>query len=127
VLVGVSRASKSTTCFLLGYRGVRAANVPLIRGISLPTGLLKVDPGKVVGLRINVMRLQTVREARAMAIGMSLDDDYVDKRTIAREVREANELMEQHGWQSVDVSYLAVEEIAREVVRLAGLDDSALS
>ena len=37
VLVGVSRASKSSTCFYLAYAGVRAANVPLIPGIEPPS------------------------------------------------------------------------------------------
>ena len=46
--------------------------------------------------------------------------DYVDKRAIAKEVRRAHETMQHHGWRSFDVSYMAVEEIAREVLRLLG-------
>ena len=33
VLVGVSRVSKSSTCFYLAYEGIRAANVPLVPGM----------------------------------------------------------------------------------------------
>ena len=40
---------------------------------------------------------------------------------MAREVNEANRLMEEQGWRGIDVSYMAIEEIAREVVRLRGL------
>ena len=47
-------------------------------------------------------------------------DSYVDSREIANELRYANGLMEQRGWRSVDVSFKAVEEVAREVLRLIG-------
>jgi len=36
-------------------------------------------------------------------------------------VIEANRLMERHGWRSFDASYMAIEEVAREVMRLRGL------
>src|ERR1700722_17904110 len=41
-LVGVSRSSKTPTCFYLANRGVKAANVPLVPGLPDPPGL--VDP-----------------------------------------------------------------------------------
>jgi hypothetical protein len=121
VLVGVSRASKSSTCFYLAYTGVRAANVPLIPGIEPPTKLLALDPNRVIGLRVSVDRLITVRESRARHFGGARLDTYLDRREVAREVLRANTMMEEHGWRSIDVSYLAVEEIAREVMRLRGL------
>ena len=121
VLVGVSRASKSSTCFFLAYAGIRAANVPLIPGIVPPRQLLALAPSLVVGLRVNVDRLMTVRNARAEHLGGAPIDAYLDRRAIATEVLEANRLMEQQGWRSIDASYLAVEEIAREVVRLRNL------
>ena len=121
VLVGVSRASKSSTCFYLAYEGVKAANVPLIPGVDPLQQLLEVRPEKVVGLRVNVMRLMTVREARSYNMGLSPSDSYIDKPAIAREVIEANRMMERHGWRSFDASYLAIEEIAREVMKMRGL------
>jgi hypothetical protein len=121
VLVGVSRASKSSTCFFLAYAGIRAANVPLVAGIPPPRQLEALPPERVVGLRVNVDRLLTVRESRAAHLGRAALDSYLDRRAIAHEVLEANRLMEAHGWRSIDVSYLAVEEIAREVMRLRKL------
>lgn len=121
VLVGVSRASKSSTCFYLAYEGVKAANVPLVPGVDPLQGLLDVKPEKVIGLRVNVMRLMTVREARSYNMGLSPSDNYIDKPAIAREVIEANRMMERHGWRSFDASYLAIEEIAREVMKMRGL------
>ena len=120
VLVGVSRASKSSTCFYLAYAGVRAANIPLIPDIPPPAQLTKLDPAKVVGLRVNVHRLITVREHRVMKMGVGALDQYLDKREIAREVLHANRTMETHGWRSFDVSYLAIEEIAKQVLTLRG-------
>lgn len=47
VLVGVSRAAKSSTCFYLAYQGIKAANVPLVPGLDLP-GQLLADRKSVV-------------------------------------------------------------------------------
>ena len=124
VLVGVSRASKSSTCFYLAYAGVRAANVPLVSGMPPLQQLLEVTPEKVIGLRVNVMRLRTIREARAMRMGLEPSSTYVDKREIAKDVLEANKLMDRQGWRSIDVSYMAIEEIAREVMSMRDLKGS---
>jgi regulator of PEP synthase PpsR (kinase-PPPase family) len=121
VIVGVSRSSKTSTCFYLAYEGIKAANVPLVPGIPPPPELLTLDPAKVVGLRMNVMRLATVREARARSLAARPTDDYLDERAIAREVLAANRLMDERGWRSLDASYLAVEEIAREILGLRAL------
>ncbi|MBU2502151.1 kinase/pyrophosphorylase [bacterium] len=120
VLVGVSRSSKSSTCFYLAYQGVKAANVPLVPDRPVPQQLLEIPRDKVVGLVMNVPRLVTLREARAANLGYDCTRGYSDRREVAREVRYANALMQQHGWRTVNASYLAIEEIAREVMRLAG-------
>ena len=120
VLVGVSRVSKSSTCFYLAYEGIRAANVPLVPGAPPPRELLRLPRRKVVGLRMNVHRLRMVREARGEHLGLHEGDAYLDEREISRELTEANRLMDRRGWRSLDVSYLAVEEIAREVRLLVG-------
>jgi hypothetical protein len=121
VLVGVSRASKSSTCFFLAFQGVRAANVPLIPGIPPPPQLLKLPRNRVVGIRVNVDRLVAVREARAQDLGMQGAQAYLDRREVAREVIEANRLMDAQNWQCLDASYLAIEEVAKEVMRLRRL------
>ena len=118
VLVGVSRCCKSTTCFYLGYSGVRAANVPLFADSDPPAELLQVDPRRVIGLTTNPHRLRTVREARLRGWGLDPGDEYGSKQRIAVELRAANEQMAQRGWRCIDVSYKAIEEIAREVMRL---------
>src|SRR6202034_4759224 len=39
VLVGVSRSSKTPTCFYLANRGIKAANIPLVPNLPLPSDL----------------------------------------------------------------------------------------
>ena len=121
VLVGVSRVSKSSTCFYLAYEGIKAANVPLLPGARPSAELLDLDPDKVIGLRVNIRRLMTVREARAPDMGLDGESPYLEKMAIAREVIEANRWMERRGWRSFNASYLAIEEIAKEVMRLREL------
>lgn len=120
IIVGVSRSSKSTTCFYLAYQGIKAANVPLVPGTPLLPDLLKIDPSRVIGLRMNVSRLVTVRQARTVHLGGGHMEYYVDKRALAMEVAQANQIMAQHKWASFDASYMAVEEIARKAMRLRG-------
>jgi len=124
VLVGVSRVSKSTTCFYLAYGGVRAANVPLFPDSEPPEELVRLDKRRVIGLTMNPRRLQVVRESRLRQWGMHLHEAYADRVLIARELRAAHEVMKKHGWRCIDASYKAVEEIAREVRQL--LDEAGI-
>ncbi|MCK4872844.1 MAG: kinase/pyrophosphorylase [Phycisphaerales bacterium] len=121
VLVGVSRASKSSTCFYLAYRGVRAANVPLFHDREPPQELLDLDPNKVIGLTVNAHRLQSIREARLHILGAKDIDYYYDPRTVARELRAAIALMNGRGWRTIDVSYKAIEEVASEIISMIGV------
>jgi regulator of PEP synthase PpsR (kinase-PPPase family) len=118
VLVGLSRVSKSATCFVLAYNGIRAANVPLVPGYFLPAELLRLDPRRVIGLTMNADRLQRVREVRMHGMRMGTVEAYTDRRQILREIREANALMAQRGWQTIDVSYRSIEDTAQEVLRM---------
>jgi regulator of PEP synthase PpsR (kinase-PPPase family) len=124
VLVGVSRACKSTTCSYLAYSGVRAANVPLLPDGEPPVELRRLDPRRVIGLTSNPYRLQSVRESRLQTWGGDVAFDYAEKRQIATELRWANEVMTRYGWRCIDTSYKAIEEIAREVIQL--LTDSGI-
>lgn len=117
VLVGVSRVSKSVTCFYLAYRGVRAANVPLHEQMTPPSELFRIPPAKVVGLTMNPHRLRLLREMRLAALTPEAGD-YATDRAIQAELRYAQRLMADHGWSSIDVSYRAVEEVASELLRV---------
>jgi len=120
VLVGVSRASKSVTCFYLAYRGIRAANVPLIHDIDIPRELLAMPADKVIGLTISPHRLASVRDARRHRFGHGGLERYADEQAIRDELRYALRIMHQHHWRSIDVSYMAVEEVALQVLEMIG-------
>lgn len=120
VVVGVSRVSKSVTCFYLGYRGVRAANVPLIRGLPVPEQLLRMPSEKVIGLTTTPGRLRSVREARRHKLGRRSADYYVEQNEVASELRYALQLMRKHNWRTIDVSYMAVEEVAMQILQMIG-------
>jgi regulator of PEP synthase PpsR (kinase-PPPase family) len=121
VLVGVSRVSKSVTCFYLAYRGIRAANVPIVPGCDLPEKLLKMPKEKVIAMVVNPSRLKSVREVRQEQLGAGQLDYYVDRSDIHQELRFAQEVISKNGWRCIDVSYMAVEEVAREVMKLIGV------
>src|ERR1700710_1254231 len=86
ILVGVSRSSKTPTCFFLANRGIKAANVPLVPHAGLPEGLDHAHC-PVVGLAIEAQALIDIRRHRLRLIGTSghsgvirqSDTDYVDE------------------------------------------------
>jgi hypothetical protein len=116
VLVGVSRVSKSVTCFYLASRGVRAANVPIVVGQDPPAELIRLDPRRVIGITMNANRLRKIREARLGNITHEDLPSYVDHSHIHEELWYAQSLMSQHRWRCIDVSYSATEEIAQEII-----------
>jgi regulator of PEP synthase PpsR (kinase-PPPase family) len=118
VLVGVSRCSKSVTCFYLAYRGIRAANVPLVPGCELPNKLLSLPAKKVIGLTMNAKRMRSLREARVRDIRDASFGNYADLREINRELTFANAVMAEHRWRRIDVSYLSVEEVAKQIIKM---------
>ncbi len=60
ILVGVSRSSKTPTCFFLANRGINAGNVPLVPHAGLPDGLEHASIAPVVGLAIEAQALGSI-------------------------------------------------------------------
>ena len=67
VLVGVSRSSKTPTCFYLANRGIKAANIPLVPNLPEPPGLEHRVP--VIGLTLEPRALIEIRRHRLRLIG----------------------------------------------------------
>jgi regulator of PEP synthase PpsR (kinase-PPPase family) len=113
VLVGVSRSSKTPTCFYLANRGIKAANVPLVPGIE-PPELLK-DPGcPVVGLTIDPKSLIEIRRHR-----LKRDNgEYVDYESVEKELLWAKRFCTSRGWPTIDVTRRSIEETAATVLKL---------
>ncbi len=123
VLVGVSRSSKTPTCFYLANRGIKAANVPLVPGIEPPE--LLNDPGcPVVGLTIDPRSLIEIRRHRLKLIGtgpafLQRDSgDYVDYESVEKELLWAKRFCTARGWPTIDVTRRSIEETAATVLKL---------
>ena len=118
VVTGVSRVSKSVTCFYLASRGVRSANVPLIPDQIPPEELIAMPADRVFGLTMNASRLASIRQARINRISKGDVPHYANVRELNRELHFAENLMEIHRWHRIDVSYMATEEVASHILDL---------
>ena len=125
ILVGVSRSSKTPTCFFLANRGVKAANVPLVPHAGLPEGLEQaLCP--VVGLAIEAQALIDIRRHRLRLIGTGTqtgvirqtETDYVDEEAVKAELLWARRLCNRHGWPVIDVTRRSIEETSATVLQL---------
>lgn len=124
ILTGVSRTSKTPTCIYLAYRGIKAANMPLVPGQepdaaffdAMSTGI------PVIGLTASPNRLAQIREHRLEALG-DRSHDYADLDTIRDEVAAARLFFQRHGIPVIDVTRRSIEETAAEIqaiLRTAG-------
>jgi len=124
VLVGVSRSSKTPTCFYLANRGVKAANIPLVPGASLPPEL-ENPPCPVVGLTIDPIALLDIRRHRLRIIGadgMRMgESEYVDPEAVKKEILAARRLCAARGWPVIDVTRRSIEETAATVMQQVDL------
>ncbi len=118
VLVGVSRTSKTPTCFYLANRGLKAANVPVVPGCPLPPELMVPTEALVVGLTCHPDLLIDVRRSRMRMIGEIGETGYVDPAQVEEEVRQARRLFAEAGWPVIDVSHRSIEETAAAILQL---------
>jgi hypothetical protein len=125
VVVGVSRTSKTPLSIFLAWRGLRVANVPIVHGLPLPEELARVPPRKVIGLTIKPERLLELRRSRLQQMETPPKFPYVDVRQIWTELEHARDLCGRAGWPLVDVTDKSVEEVAAEVLVLAGFEQPA--
>jgi regulator of PEP synthase PpsR (kinase-PPPase family) len=120
-LVGVSRSSKTPTCFYLANRGIKAANVPIVPHATLPPEL-ENPPCPVVGLTIEAPALIEIRRHRLRLIGADGvrqdTTDYVDPESVKAEILVARRLCTARGWPVIDVTRRSIEETAATVLQL---------
>ena len=125
VLVGVSRSSKTPTCFYLANRGIKAANVPLVPNLPEPPGLDEVQC-PVIGLTLESQALIDIRRHRLRLIGTATaggvvrasSTDYVDEETVKAELLWARRFCTRRGWPVIDVTRRSIEETAATVLQL---------
>lgn len=118
ILTGVSRSSKTPTCIYLAYRGVRAANVPLLPNRDPPRELLDAQAAgtPLIGLTASPSRLAQVRSQRLESLGQRGTADYADLERIRNEVAAARLFFQRHRIPVIDVTRRSIEETAAEVL-----------
>jgi regulator of PEP synthase PpsR (kinase-PPPase family) len=117
-LVGVSRTSKTPTCLYLANRGIKAANVPFVPGVPLPSELLKADKPLIVGLTNDPERLIHLRRNRLSMLDHNEATDYTDLEAVRAEVREARRVFAERHWPVIDVTRRSIEETASSIYKL---------
>jgi len=117
ILVGVSRTSKTPTCIYLANRGLKAANVPIVPGCSLPPELLQSDRPLIIGLTNDPKQLVQIRRNRLRSLGQDEETDYIDLETVTSEVKEAKRLYAMNEWPSIDVTRKSIEEVAASILQ----------
>jgi len=125
VLVGVSRSSKTPTCFYLANRGIKAANIPLVPNLPEPPGL-DAAQCPVIGLTLAAEALIEIRRHRLRLIGApnstgimrQNSTDYVDEDAVKAELLWARRLCTRRGWPVIDVTRRSIEETAATVLQL---------
>jgi len=126
ILVGVSRSSKTPTCFYLANRGIKAANVPLVPNLPEVPGLespscpvvgLTLDADALIDIRRHRLRL-IANNAGGAAIVRQNSSDYVDEEAVQSELVWARRYCTRRGWPVIDVTRRSIEETAATVLQL---------
>lgn len=120
VLTGVSRTSKTPMCIYLAYRGLKAANIPLVPEVAPPNELFRNPQGKIVGLTIDPLLLNEIRLERLRYLGLDIRAQYASIQRINQELEYADDVMAKIGCPVLDVTNKSIEESANEVLRLIG-------
>lgn len=119
ILIGISRVGKTPTCLYLSmHYGIRAANFPLteddLEHLRLPATLRDFRQ-KLFGLNIDPLRLQQIRQHRLP------NSRYASLEQCEYETRQSEALFRKLGLPYVRSTMKSIEEIATNVIDLAGL------
>jgi [pyruvate, water dikinase]-phosphate phosphotransferase / [pyruvate, water dikinase] kinase len=117
-LVGVSRTSKTPTSLYLANRGIKAANVPIVPGVSLPQELVAAEHPLIVGLANDPERLIQLRRNRLSMLRREGESEYTDLEAVRQEVRQARRIFVERHWPVIDVTRRSIEETAAAILSL---------
>ncbi|MFT9117132.1 MAG: pyruvate, water dikinase regulatory protein [Sporolactobacillus sp.] len=118
VLLGISRTSKTPLSQFLAVKKYKVANEPVVPEVDPPEELFRINPKKIVGLKISTDRLISIRGERLAQLGLSGGANYANMKRVDDELQYFNKLVARVGCPVIDVSFKAVEESANEIIRL---------
>lgn len=118
IILGVSRTSKTPTCLYLANRGIKAANIPVIPGQTLPHDFGTYKKPILIGLTKDPDSLIEIRRNRLHLLAENRTTAYVDPEQVRAEVQEARRLFARLGCFVIDVTNRSIEETAAEIMML---------
>ncbi|MCY4321883.1 MAG: kinase/pyrophosphorylase [Bdellovibrionaceae bacterium] len=119
ILVGVSRTSKTPLSLFLSNKGWKVANIPLVYNIPPPKELFEVNQKKIIALTIHPDYLLKIRKNRLEKFGYDpAGGHYAGKEQVYKEVEAIQALFYKQKWPVLDVTEIALEETAGEIVRI---------
>jgi [pyruvate, water dikinase]-phosphate phosphotransferase / [pyruvate, water dikinase] kinase len=118
LLLGVSRTSKTPTCIYLANRGLKAANIPIVPGVELPSEVFELKKPLIVGLTKETKSLVQVRKNRLRMLNNTDESTYADPEAVEQEVAHAKRLFTRQGWPVIDVTRRSIEETAAAIIQL---------
>lgn len=117
MVVGVSRSGKTPLSIYLAVLGWKVANYPLVPEIPAPQELFSLDPRRVFGLTIDSEQLLVYRRQRQARLGVTGQSLYTDLEAIQAELRVAQRLYRQGGFQTLNMTDKTIEQGADEILR----------
>jgi regulator of PEP synthase PpsR (kinase-PPPase family) len=118
VLVGVSRTSKTPLSQYLAHKSLKVTNVPLVPEVDPPEELFSIPAERIIGLKINPIKLNGIRAERLKALGLKEEASYATLERIQEELDYSEKVMERIGCDVIDVSTKAVEETANLIYQM---------
>ncbi|AGB41783.1 hypothetical protein Halha_1872 [Halobacteroides halobius DSM 5150] len=116
ILIGVSRTSKTPVSMYLANQNYKVATISLAPEVSLPQELHEVNSNKIVGLTIKAGSLQKIRQHRLDLMEFDSKSGYTKIKRIKEELNYAQEIMDDIGCKRIDVTNVAVEDIANQII-----------
>lgn len=118
VVLGVSRTSKTPTCVYLSYRGIRAANIPIVPEVPLEVDFSKLKKPLIVGLTKDPDSLVETRKSRLRMLNQDSETNYIDPDRVREELIAARRLFSKLNCPVIDVTRRSIEETAAEIMML---------
>ena len=131
ILLGLSRTCKTPISMYLACNfGIKVANIPIVNDEVITGNILqKLAPLKkerIFGLMMHPEVLAQAREERSHFLIRESSNNtqvrkYYDLKEVRKEYRFCRELFERKGYEIVDVTRRAIEEISLEILEARGL------
>jgi hypothetical protein len=119
LILGVSRTGKTPTSIFLSCRKLKIANVPIVRGVDLPSAAYELPIPKV-GFRIGLDRLLELRAQRVDRLPVVAIRGYQGRGSVFEELEYGERLFKKiPGIKTIDVTNRSIEETSEWIVRHA--------